>query len=345
MTNDAVKDLINEASERTSQAVARINSFGDSKLNFDRLVAGENRRRLVPMKKGADGTARFPFKEFRNHSFKIIVDEKTGETKLRSFTCLRDPDAKIATSCPLCDLVEVLKEEAKKMEETEPQNMKGLKKLKNKIGDLVAKNRTVVNVIDGDERDPEKRFKILEFGVNLFNDLLNLMKGEYGIISDVDNGSEISIIKTGSGLATKYSVFPCKDNKIAVPTDWADHVVDLRALKTPNPLPVEWLAEQLVSVDTEEIVASDIPWKRGESDFYSEEETKESAVKNTTPPVQQSEQVPTGNPQENLAPVEKIVEGAAPVETKTATTSGAAEARIKAKIEDMREKRKAGASK
>ncbi len=95
----------------------------------------------------------------------------------------------INKECPVCELVKELRS-------------RGKEDMAKKFG---AKKSIYYNVIVRGEED--KGVQIMRSGIQLYENILSyLYDDEYGDITDIDAGSDITIERSGQGLDTSYSV-------------------------------------------------------------------------------------------------------------------------------------------
>lgn len=98
-------------------------------------------------------------------------------------------------SCPICEAVEVL--------------YRGTKSSKKLAGDLRVSKTYWMNVIDRD--DESKGPLIYRAGVMVMRSIIAIINDpDYGDITDLYDGLDITITKTGSGLETEYQVMPVR---------------------------------------------------------------------------------------------------------------------------------------
>ena len=105
------------------------------------------------------------------------------------------PDRKGKTgSCPICDLVDEL------MNSGNSSDIKSAKQLK-------AKARFWMNIIDCSDR--AKGPQVFSAGIMIFKEVLEYFNDpDYGDISDIEEGRDITVTKSGTGIDTEYSVRP-----------------------------------------------------------------------------------------------------------------------------------------
>jgi hypothetical protein len=108
----------------------------------------------------------------------------------RMFNCLRV----INKECPLCEMVKVMRQKA------------GTDKAKKKkISEFAAKKSIYYNVIVRGEE--EKGVQIMRSGSRLFENILSYLYDEdYDDVTDIDNGMDATIERSGQGIDTTYTV-------------------------------------------------------------------------------------------------------------------------------------------
>ena len=108
----------------------------------------------------------------------------------RMFNCLRI----IGKECPLCEMVKKMRDDAGK----DKTKMK-------KAGEYSAKKSIYYNVIVRGEE--EKGVQIMRSGVRLYENILSYLYDEdYGDVTDIDEGMDCVIERSGQGLDTSYTV-------------------------------------------------------------------------------------------------------------------------------------------
>lgn len=79
------------------------------------------------------------------------------------------------------------------------------------LKEALSAQRYLLNVLHLTGTEPEK-VQIMEVGTGVFEAICGLI-GEYGDITDLNEGTDIKITRTGTGLDTKYTVIPAAKSK------------------------------------------------------------------------------------------------------------------------------------
>ncbi len=79
------------------------------------------------------------------------------------------------------------------------------------LKEALSAQRYLLNVLHLTGTEPEK-VQIMEVGQGVFEAICGLI-GEYGDITDLNEGTDLKITRTGSGLDTKYTVMPAAKSK------------------------------------------------------------------------------------------------------------------------------------
>ena len=259
---------LKEASARNKQVLAKGGT--SSKVTFLTVKEGESKIiRMLPMGIGEDLS--YPFKEYKMHSLKI----KDG---FRTFVCADDPAAAESPPCPLCELQKALWYKAADLEEDgEPDTLKLAAAMKKQAVNLRSKDRIAVNVIDKDAAD-DKKFCILDMSRTTFNMVMGLIESDgYGVITDIAEGSDLTITRSGTGIDTTYMVLPRKNNEIVIPEDWHKHTVNLNTLRQYDAATINYLTDTIGSgKEIYEIESKDIPFTKRNT-TYTAKTTEEPA--------------------------------------------------------------------
>lgn len=161
-------------------AKERDTSEGNGKYKLFIPLEGDNKIRILP----PIGDNDVFYVEFKTH-FGIGPNKKT-------VVCPKSFDVK--AKCPACDISNELyktKEEEDKVLATA----------------IRAKTRFRVNIINLDKT--EDGVQIYEFGQNLMKDLLIfVVDPDYGDITDLKTGRDITIKRVGKGKDTRYTIIP-----------------------------------------------------------------------------------------------------------------------------------------
>lgn len=79
------------------------------------------------------------------------------------------------------------------------------------LKEALSAQRYLLNVLHLTGTEPDK-VQIMEVGQGVFEAICGLI-GEYGDITDLNEGTDLKITRTGSGLDTKYTVMPAAKSK------------------------------------------------------------------------------------------------------------------------------------
>lgn len=150
-----------------------------SNYDFDKLEKGKNVRRVLPPKGDSD---MFFAEGFVHYGF--------GEDGKKMVTCLQTFDKK----CPVCEYLESIKGSKNKEDKEFYNNAKQQKKI-------------YINVLNRDNDEEEETPKVLPIGRMILKQLIDIIcDPDYGDITDFNDGRDITITKSGSGMQTEYSV-------------------------------------------------------------------------------------------------------------------------------------------
>lgn len=276
----SITSKLEQAMRRTEQFLNK--SGGDkTKINYYSLRNGDNLFRVLPG--GDTEDTAYPFREYKQHAFNLS-DGFSG------ITCNIDPEKTDNPVCPICELAKKLYQESLDCSKTDPVLSEELKEKSKK---LLPSDTICANVVDGNETDLENNIKVWQFSRTTFNKLLTLYKDpDYGDISNIEKGVDLTIEKTGTKRETKLgSIIPKRHNSIVIPEDWAKKVTKLSEFKNPVPHVLEWFASVLpeVEYDVEQIAKTDIPWStKDKTDAGAkEEEAPKVATPAPAPKVEQ----------------------------------------------------------
>lgn len=210
--------------------------------NWDSLKDGRNVRRIL-----------FP----KGDSTKFCVDAQfhfgLGAEGKGSVACLKNWNKR----CPICEEVEQLQHSRSKDDQELAKRLR-------------ATQRIFINVIDRDGEDEKP--KILAIGRTIYRQILDLIiDPDYADITDPDHGHDVTIIREGKGLQTKYTVNPKPKETVASETYTE---AELDSLMTDlNSLVVEHSYEDLVKL----LNGEDISKKSYSSDDEDEDESEDEA--------------------------------------------------------------------
>jgi hypothetical protein len=150
---------------------------------------GKNRYRILPSWRGAED-ATF-FHDFGQH----FVKDAAGQLKA-VYVCV---EKTFGRPCDVCEALAA----ASVSEAGEA--------VKDAIKESRSKGRVLVNALHLDGEDPTAPV-ILDLTPTTFEKVLSLFE-EYGNITDLDEGSDIVITRTGKGLNTEYTVIAAAKSK------------------------------------------------------------------------------------------------------------------------------------
>jgi len=197
--------------EKVKEERAALNSGG----GFLKLQSGKNVIRFIPPK--VDGG--FPFTRYHQHFIKL-----PGMERAASFPCPR-LTAKVPT-CPICTKMRSLEATGSKADAAVAK-------------DLAPRFRALANVIA--RTRPDDGPQVLAIGKGVYDELLAMldMGGDYDFL-DPNDGFDINIEKSGSGLETEYKVIASRKTTPlhpdpAIATQWIEEQGDLtRYVKVPS---------------------------------------------------------------------------------------------------------------
>ena len=178
-------------------AKAKMESRG-SQIRYDKLTQGKNLRRIL-----------FPKGDYNNFYEEGYMHFGIGEDK-KTFTCPKtfDPRAK----CPICEYSERM---SKSKDKSEKQQ-----------GDMYrARKRAYVNVINRDSDNEIDEPLVLPIGTTILKQLIGIIcDPDYGDITDFENGRDVTIKRSGTGLNTEYDVLPKPNTSVASTTVSQEHL-------------------------------------------------------------------------------------------------------------------------
>ncbi len=153
----------------------------------------ESQRTLLPMYKIKEGINKIrilpPWSEAGEVGYQSASHWRIPPND-RMFNCLKA----INKECPLCEMVKVMRQKAGTNKE-----------LKKKANEFSAKKSVYYNVIVRGEE--EKGVQIMRSGSRLFENILSYLYDEdYDDVTDIDNGMDATIERSGQGLDTSYTV-------------------------------------------------------------------------------------------------------------------------------------------
>ena len=201
---------------KVSSKSADLKRSGNFSADYDKLEKGKNVRRILPPKGDKD--------VFWSEGY---LHFGLGDDGKKTVTCLETYGE--GKKCPICQYVEELKKSKSKED----------KQLADKIRRV---KRTYIAVLNRDA-DEEKPL-VLPVGQTIMKQVVDLIcDPDYGDITDFNEGRDITITKSGSGLSTEYSVIAKPKTSIASEDfdedELDEEIPDLDALfvkKTPDEL-------------------------------------------------------------------------------------------------------------
>lgn len=178
---------LNMAAMKSKLEDTQRNSGGGG--GFDHLESGKNVRRVLWPKGDKE--------EFWEEGYVHFGLGPEGKTMV---TCPKTHNPK--AKCPVCEMVEELK--------------KGSKEDKKLANDIRQVKRIYINVINRDDEESGDEPKILPIGITVLKGLLEaICDPDYGDITDFEDGRDMTIKKSGTGLNTEYSTLPKPKSSVA----------------------------------------------------------------------------------------------------------------------------------
>jgi len=180
--------------------------------NTTKLQSGKNRIRVLPSWRG-DGDVQF-YHDFGNHFIKDDVDSKKPTAV---YMCV---DKTFGKPCPVCDAIEA------------GINSSASDDTKAALKASKASGRILVNalMLDKDKNTPV----ILELSPTTFDKVIDIITDNpdeendaFNIATDVKNGVDIVITRSGTGINTEYSVIPALKGSKPVPKAALDNLFNL----------------------------------------------------------------------------------------------------------------------
>ena len=161
-----------------------------SRQNTLKPQPGTHAYRILPSWRGGDD------KQFW-HDFAMHFIKNKGETKPAAvYIC---SDKTFGKPCEVC-------EAAKKLMAVSTND-----DMTKQLKEALSAQRYLLNVLHLTGTEPGK-VQIMEVGQGVFESICGLI-GEYGDITDLNEGTDIKITRTGTGLDTKYTVMPAAKSK------------------------------------------------------------------------------------------------------------------------------------
>lgn len=165
-----------------------LQNTGGSNYGFDKLAAGKNVRRILPPKGDRDV---FWSEGFMHYS--LGAEGKTAVTCLSTF----------GKKCPICEYLDSIQSSKNKDDQ---EMIKNCRKVK----------RIFIAVLNRDSTDEEEKPMVLAVGKSVLKGITDcICDPDYGDITDFEDGRDVTITKSGTGLNTSYSVLPKPKQSIA----------------------------------------------------------------------------------------------------------------------------------
>lgn len=154
----------------------------------DKPIAGKVEIRILPSWRGPGEDF---WQDWGIHWVKNPGDDKAKAVHMCLAKTFGEP-------CPICDALDVASRTAS--DDLEIQAIK----------DSSASQRFLFNVINITKNGPDSDPVIFEVPMGLANEIFSIM-GDFGDITDLENGHNLIINGTGEGMKRKYSATPKKD--------------------------------------------------------------------------------------------------------------------------------------
>lgn len=215
-----------------------LHQSGGNNYGFDKLENGKNVRRILPPKGDRD----VPWAEGYMH-YSLGPDGKTAVTCLSTF----------GKKCPICEYLDSIQGSKNKEDKEMLNNCRKTK-------------RIFIAVLNRDSQDEEEKPLILGIGKSILQGITDtICDPDYGDITDFEEGRDITITKSGTGLSTSYSVLPKPKATIASETMSEDELDE--AIPDLDSLFVEKSVEELEAILRGEVYSED-----GEEETEDEDE-------------------------------------------------------------------------
>lgn len=220
---------------------------GGGNASFWSPKAGRNVIRILPAKEGQEFYAEARVR------YNVGPDKKMVTVPLDSNK----------ENCPIHEFVDSLFKTGDKEDEKLAKRMK-------------ASSRYYFNVIDRSLEEGDENYgkvQVFGCGTTIFTDILGIIVDpDYGDITDKDQGFDIIITKSGSGLDTEYKTNARpKQTPIGI-DDWEEQLADLAKLATPKDYAKR--AAILAGEDVKDDDDEESPSKKTESKQEKKQETK-----------------------------------------------------------------------
>jgi len=202
--------------DKVTKKSADLKKSGNYNTDYDKLEKGKNVRRVLPPKGDND--------VFWSEGF---LHFGLGSDGKKTVTCLETYGE--GKKCPICQYVEELKKSKNKEDKQLADRIRRVK-------------RTYIAVLNRDAE--EEKPLVLPVGQTIMKQIVDLIcDPDYGDITDFEEGRDITITKSGSGLNTEYSVIAKPKTTVAsedfTAEELDDELPDLDALfvrKSPEEL-------------------------------------------------------------------------------------------------------------
>lgn len=174
--------------DKVTKKSADLKKSGNYNTDYDKLEKGKNVRRVLPPKGEND--------VFWSEGF---LHFGLGSDGKKTVTCLETYGE--GKKCPICQYVEELKKSKNKEDKQLADRIRRTK-------------RTYIAVLNRDAE--EEKPLVLPVGQTIMKQIVDLIcDPDYGDITDFEDGRDITITKSGSGLNTEYSVIAKPKTTIA----------------------------------------------------------------------------------------------------------------------------------
>ncbi len=241
---------------------------GGSDRSYIELEEGDNQVRILPGHPKMDGF----FVEVFYHNRNL----RKESVRVR---CLNNGDMD-GDDCPICE----------ELKELRRSKDKGDKKI---VSEHRPKSRFFMNAIDRSDKTPE--VKVLACGTSIMTALLGYMTDpEYGDFTDVSEGLDIVIGRSGTGLDTEYTVKPRrKSTPLFKDSDEVDALIGTGS-KDTKLLPLHENAEQFEGEPDNAMFVWENGWeafkKKMEEEAEDEDESSKKSKKSSKKPREEEEE-------------------------------------------------------
>lgn len=196
---DKLKQKFQEVSERDSAPQG-----GD--IKWWKPQSGDNNIRILP-----------PWGNSDNFYREVYYHYRVGPNN-KAFVCLRHEKGE---ACYLCELHE-------RYRNSTNENLQSIAK------DLKPTFRVMYNIVDRDHEEDGPQ--VYASGIKVFKEILGIFADpDYGDVSDVAEGIDIKLTRTGEGMDTRYSLLPRRKSSTLhdsqdVVEQWLEDMADLDIL-------------------------------------------------------------------------------------------------------------------